>query len=142
MFDTKYEVPKWGLVDIPHNLIDQCADRILSKVVVLRRPQTKDEARRQAEGRLLAETMAEKEARRQAEDEARPMVSVEEEELGGEEGYTIRRRRRLCYPIASVLSPTDHPTSAASSSRSLTYPRCPSNPDLVDGIVHTVYEHT
>ena len=69
-------------------------------------------------------------------------LEEEEEELGGEEGYTIRRRRRLCYSIASVLSPTDHPTSAASSSRSLTYPRCPSNPDLVDGIVHTVYEHT
>ncbi len=38
-------------------------------------------------------------------------LEKEEKELGGEEGYTIRRRRRLCYPIASVLSPTDHPTS-------------------------------
>ena len=49
MFDTKYRVPRWGLVDIPHDLIDQCAARILAKVVVLHRLQAEEETRRQAE---------------------------------------------------------------------------------------------
>lgn len=64
MFDTKYKVPRWGLVDIPHDLIDQCAARILAKVVVLRRLQAEEETRRQAEEKMSMRRRHERLAKR------------------------------------------------------------------------------
>ena len=83
MFDTKHKVPRWGLVSIPHDLIDQCAARILAKVVVFRRPQAEKEARRQAEESFRAEAAqrVNEEAARKADEEARHLA----EELWNEE---------------------------------------------------------
>ena len=33
MYDTRLKRSKWGLMSIPHDLLNECADRILAKVV-------------------------------------------------------------------------------------------------------------
>ena len=33
MYDTRLKRSKWGLMSTPHDLLDECADRILAKVV-------------------------------------------------------------------------------------------------------------
>jgi hypothetical protein len=48
MFETKNKIGRWGIVDVPEALIDECAGRILAKVVVRRPLQAEEEARRQA----------------------------------------------------------------------------------------------
>jgi hypothetical protein len=51
MYDTSLKRLKWGPISIPHDLLNECAERILAKVVVIGRPKedAEDEARRQAE---------------------------------------------------------------------------------------------
>ena len=67
----------------PHDLLNECAHRILAKVVVLRRPQAEDDARRHAEERIRAEALLKvnEEVALKAGDEARRLA----EELWNEE---------------------------------------------------------
>lgn len=83
LFDTKYKVGRWGIVQIPEALIDEYAGRILSKVVAHRRPQAEEEAQRQAEASRRAEAFRKvnEEATRKAGEEARRLA----EELWNEE---------------------------------------------------------
>ena len=47
MFDTKLKCDRWGFVQVLRLLIDECAERILAKVVVRRGPQSEEEAGRE-----------------------------------------------------------------------------------------------
>ena len=77
MFDTKNKIGRWGCVDIPEVLIDECARRIFAKVI-MRRP-LQDEARRHAARKAKEEAArkAKEEAARKAGEDARRL----EEEL-------------------------------------------------------------
>lgn len=55
MYDTRLKRSKWGHVSIPRELLDDCAKRILAKVVVFRRLQADEMSRTHASERLRAE---------------------------------------------------------------------------------------
>ena len=77
MFDTKHKFDRWGFVQVPRGLIDEYADRILVKIVVRRRFQEEEEARRQAKAIRRPEAIRKvtAEAARKAE-EARLIVDA------------------------------------------------------------------
>ena len=48
MYDTSLNRLKWGPVSIPHDLLNECAEQILAKVVVKRRPPAEEIIRTEA----------------------------------------------------------------------------------------------
>ena len=143
MYDTSKKRSRWGLVSIPHDLLTQCAERILAKVVVRRRPkeEAEDEARRKAEeaerGRKAmeekmaivmasetfhqyqAETEARcrDEARRQAEERLRVETEPKAIELRRRAGEIFRRLAEEPYNEEEVARMTEsHPMRARFSS--------------------------
>ncbi len=68
MFETKNKIGRWGIVDVPEALIDECAGRIFAKVIVRRPLQTEEEAARKAMEEAVRKAM--EEAARKAMEEA------------------------------------------------------------------------
>lgn len=68
MYDTSVKRSKWGLMSIPHDLLNECADRILAK---LRCPQAEEIIRAEAARKAMEETAQKsaKEAARKATEE-------------------------------------------------------------------------
>jgi len=73
MYDTRLKRSKWGLVEIPYDLLNECADRILAKVVVLRSCEDEEIIRAEAARK------AREEAARKAREEATRKAEAEKE---------------------------------------------------------------
>jgi hypothetical protein len=97
MFETNKKSGRWGIVDVPEALIDECAGRIFAKVIVRRPLQTEEIIRAEAARKAMEEAAqkAREEVVRKAGEDARRL----EEALWNEQ---VRRQATALRKVESV----------------------------------------